>query len=148
MVNVDRAMEGLGRLAKVEDKDDLDPELEELPELQEAHDSRRSTTIRGKEDARSTSPPLTPSKTQEQATTEDNKAGKPRLVGHLCKEPTEESKQAPAMNPPMAIASPPHMLRNSGGRKRPNWRKSIKRKTRMRGRPRSAGQGWTRNAPR
>ena len=80
VIDIDRAMEGLMRLAEVECEDDPDPELEERPELQGANDSRRSPTIKGEQDAGSTSSPPTPSKTQVPATTEDSKAGEPQLV--------------------------------------------------------------------
>ena len=52
VIDVDMVMEIMGRLVKVKDKDDLDPELEELAGPQEAHDTRRSPAIGGKKGTR------------------------------------------------------------------------------------------------
>ena len=75
---IDMAMEFMGRIAKVKEGDGLDPELDKLAKSQEAHDTRQSPEIGGKEETRSTSLPLPCSRTQEPAGMEDSASGGPK----------------------------------------------------------------------
>ena len=74
MANADRAMRDVGWLAKVKDKDNLDPQPEEQSESKRAHGRKQSPKFKGKKGVRPTSPLLSPSRAQEPASVQDTKA--------------------------------------------------------------------------
>ena len=80
MANVDRATEDMGRLAKVEDEDDLDPQPEEQSKSKRAHGTNQSPTFKGRKGARLASPPLSPCRAQEPASKQDTEARGSRRI--------------------------------------------------------------------
>ena len=77
IVDIDKAMEGLGRLAEVDDKDNLNPKLAELAEWQEAHDSRRPLTIKAKRTPGQLARSRLPARLKDQQPRKTTKQGSP-----------------------------------------------------------------------
>ena len=75
MVDVDIAVEIMGRIVEVKGEDGLNPELGELARQKEAHETRRSPKFYNKEEIRSLRPPPHPSKTQKAAGMEGRATG-------------------------------------------------------------------------
>ena len=90
-VNVDNAVEIMGRISEVKEEDALDPELEGLTEPQKDCNARQSPEIGNDEETRSTRLPPPPSRTQD---LQARKMGN-RFAGSYWKDAEKQRWQAP-----------------------------------------------------